>query len=257
MAKGVVTFSSGNHAQGIASVAQILGTSATIIMPEDAPKIKVINTESYGAKILTYKRNGSTDREALARDFSTKQGALLVSPFDDPYIIAGQGTIGLEVAEQANELGAELDIILVPCGGGGLVSGIAIALKTECPNITVYAVEPTGFDSMTHSIAIGRPAGNRPGAHSICDALQPPRTGDFTFEICKKYLSGGITLDDNAVKRAMRVAFNEFKLVVEPGGCIALAAALENKLNIKDRNVAVICSGGNVDPNVFTNAIRA
>ena len=255
LAAGVVTYSSGNHAQGIAAVAQMLGAPATIIMPTDAPQIKVENTKSYGAEILTYERDGAVDREALARKVVDERGAVLVSPFDDPYIIAGQGTIGLEIATQAKETGANLDTVLVPCGGGGLVSGIALALASDCPSADVYAVEPAGFDSMTRSLAAGEPSGNVPGARSICDALQPPRVGKYTFDVCQKHLAGGIAIEDETVVRAMYVAFSELKLVVEPGGCIALAAALEQAIQIEGRTVAVICSGGNVDQSVFVNAL--
>jgi threonine dehydratase len=255
LAAGVVTYSSGNHAQGIAAVAQMLGAPATIIMPTDAPQIKVENTKSYGAEILTYERDGAVDREALARKVVDERGAVLVSPFDDPYIIAGQGTIGLEIATQAKETGANLDTVLVPCGGGGLVSGIALALASDCPSADVYAVEPVGFDSMTRSLAAGEPSGNVLGARSICDALQPPRVGKYTFDVCQKHLAGGIAIEDEAVVRAMYIAFSKLKLVVEPGGCIALAAALEQAIQIEGRTVAVICSGGNVDQSVFVNAL--
>ena len=255
LAAGVVTYSSGNHAQGIAAVAQMMGTPAIIIMPSDAPQIKVKNTKSYGAEILTYERGSVVDREALARKISDERGAILVSPFDDPHIIAGQGTVGLEISSQANDVGAQLDAVLVPCGGGGLVSGTSIALASECPNTEVYAVEPTGFDSMTRSLSAGEPSGNLPGAGSICDALQPPRVGKYTFAVCQEHLAGGLAINDEAVLRAMRVAFNDLKLVVEPGGCIALAAALEHAIQIKGRTIAVVCSGGNVDQSVFKDAL--
>ncbi len=251
---GVVTYSSGNHAQGIASVAQLLGAPSTIVMPTDAPQIKVDNTKAYGAEIVSYER-GSVDRETLAGHIAKDRGATLISPFDDPEIIAGQGTVGLEISEQADEAGIAIDVALVPCGGGGLVSGVALALAEACPDTAVYAVEPVGFDSMTRSLAAGEPSGNVPGAQSICDALQPPRAGDFTFALCQKHLAGGLSIDDGAVLRAMSVAFGEFKLVVEPGGSIALAAALERKIPIEGRTIVVVCSGGNVDSSVFASAI--
>ena len=257
LAAGVVTYSSGNHAQGIAAVAQLMGTPATIIMPTDAPRIKVENTKSYGAEILTYVRGNVADREVLAQKVADERGAILVSPFDDPHIIAGQGTVGLEISEQAKDAGVELDAVLVPCGGGGLVSGVSLALASECPKADIYAVEPAGFDSMTRSLAAGEPLGNLPDARSICDALQPPRVGDFTFAVCQEHLAGGIAIDDQAVLRAMRVAFNDLKLVVEPGGCIALAAVLERAIQIKGRTIAVVCSGGNVDQSVFKDALTA
>ncbi len=254
LAAGVVTFSSGNHAQGIAAVAQLLGVPATIIMPTDAPRIKVENTKAYGAEILSYDRD-SVDREAVAREVAENQGATLISPFDDPEIIAGQGTVGLEIAAQAHEVDAAVDLVLVPCGGGGLVSGVALAIAAESQKTAVYAVEPTGFDCMTRSLAAGEPEGNIAGAQSICDALQPSRAGIYTLALCQKHLAGGIALDDAAALRAMRVAFSEFKLVVEPGGSIALAAALEQDVPVEGRTVAVVCSGGNVDSSVFASAI--
>ncbi len=256
LAAGVVTFSSGNHAQGIAAVARLLGAPATIIMPTDAPHIKVENTKAYGAEILAYDR-GSVDREAVARQVAEDRGATLISPFDDPEIIAGQGTVGLEIAAQASEDGTVLDSVLVPCGGGGLVSGVALALGAECPATAVYAVEPAGFDCMARSLAAGKPMGNLAGAHSICDALQPPRAGAYTLALCQRHLAGSVAIEDEAVLRAMGVAFSEFKLVVEPGGCIALAAAIDQKIPVEGRAVAVVCSGGNVDSSVFASAIAS
>ena len=255
LAGGVVTYSSGNHAQGIAAVAQLMHTPAIIIMPSDAPRIKVENTKSYGAEILTYERGGDVDREALAQKVADERGAILISPFDDPYIIAGQGTTGLEILSQAKEANAELDAVLVPCGGGGLVSGISLVMASERPNVDVYAVEPSGFDSMARSLAVGKPSGNLPGAQSICDALQAPRAGAYTFAVCQEHLAGGLSIDDEGVLRAMRVAFNDLKLVVEPGGCIALAAVLEHAIEIKGRTIAVVCSGGNVDPSNFSDSL--
>jgi threonine dehydratase len=256
LAVGVVTDSSGNHAQGIAAVAQLLGAPATIIMPSSAPQNKVERTRAYGAEIVFYER-GEVDAEVLTQETAKNRGATLIPSFDDPYIIAGHGTVGLEIAVQAKDAEASLDAVLVPCGGGGLVSGVALAFAAASPATAVYAVEPAGFDCMTRSLAEGEPIDIPAGAHSICDAILSLRTRPFTFAICQKLLAGGIAADDEAVQRAMNVAFSEFKLVVEPGGSVALAAALEQKIAVKGQTVAVVCSGGNVDSSVFNRAIAS
>ena len=256
LAAGVVTDSSGNHAQGIAAVAQMLGAPATIIMPSSAPRNKVERTEAYGAEIVFYER-GREDAETLTQQTAKDRGATLIPSFDDPYIIAGHGTVGLEIVEQAKDAGAELDALLVPCGGGGLSSGIGLALAATSPATEVYAVEPAGFDCMTRSLAAGEPTDIPAGAQSICDAILSQRTRRFTFALCQKLLAGGIAVDDDAVRHAMNVAFAEFKLVVEPGGSIALAAALEQKIPLEGRAVAVVCSGGNVDSSIFASAIAS
>ncbi len=254
LAAGVVTDSSGNHAQGIAAVAQMLGAPATIIMPSSAPKNKVEKTEAYGAEIVFYER-GEVDAEQLTIQTAKDLGATWIPSFDDPYIIAGHGTVGLEIAEQARDAGAALDAVLVPCGGGGLISGVALALAAASPETKVYAVEPAGFDCMGRSLAAGEPIDIPAGAHSICDAILSLHTHRFTFAICEKLLAGGMTADDDAVLGAIKVAFSEFKLVVEPGGSVALAAALEQEIPVEGRSVAVVCSGGNVDSSVFASAI--
>ncbi len=256
LAAGVVTDSSGNHAQGIAAVAQMLSAPATIIMPSSAPQNKVEKTEAYGAEIVFYER-GEVDAEQLTIQTAKDLGATWIPSFDDPYIIAGHGTVGLEIAEQAKDAGAALDAVLVPCGGGGLISGVALALAAASPETKVYAVEPAGFDCMGRSLAAGEPIDIPAGAHSICDAILSLQTRRFTFAMCQKLLAGGIAADNDAVLRAMKVAFSEFKLVVEPGGSIALAAALEQKIPVEGRSVAVVCSGGNVDNSVFANAIAS
>ena len=254
LAAGVVTDSSGNHAQGIAAVAQLLGAPATIIMPSSAPQNKVEKTRAYGAEIVSYER-GSLDAEVLTKQTAKDLGATLILSFDDPYIMAGHGTVGLEIAEQAKEAGAALDAVLVPCGGGGLSSGVGLAIAATSPETEVYAVEPAGFECMTRSLAAGEPMDVPAGANSICDAILGIRTRRYTFAMCQKLLAGGVTADDDAVRLAMNVAFREFKLVVEPGGSIALAAALEQKIPVEGRTIAVVCSGGNVDNSVFARAI--
>ena len=254
--RGVVAYSSGNHAQGVAAAAQILGMPAVIVMPADAPAIKIRNTKSYGAEVVTYDRLNES-REAIGQKLQRERGAVLVPPFDDPFIIAGQGTIGLELAQQAEAAGATLDAVLAACSGGGLLAGIATAMKARQPSVAVYAVEPQGFDDLSRSLKSGKRETNDPGARSICDALLAPTPGELTFSINSHLLSGGFAVSDDEVRQAMAVAFEDYKLVVEPGGAVALAAVLSGKFPARGKTVAVVCSGGNVDPDVFASAIRA
>jgi threonine dehydratase len=252
---GVVTFSSGNHAQGVAAAAQILGMPAVIVMPADAPAIKVRNTKSYGAEVVSFDRY-TENREAIGERLRAERGAVLVPPYDDPYIIAGQGTVGLEIATQAAERGAELDAVLVCCGGGGLVAGTATAIAAKAPSAKIYAVEPQDFDDTGRSLLSGHREKNDPNARSICDALLAPMPGELTFAINSKLLAGGIVVSDDEVRQAMATAFAELKLVVEPGGSVALAAVLSGKFPIRGKTVAVVCSGGNVDPATFVSALQ-
>ena len=251
---GVVAFSSGNHAQGVAAAAKLFGIKATIVMPADAPAIKRRNTESYGATVVAYDRFGQ-DREAVAAQIVAETGATLVRPYDDPGIIAGQGTIGLEIAEQCAELGVRPDAVLVGCSGGGLVSGISVAVKARLPGTRIYSAEPEALDDMRRSLAAGERVKNDPEARSICDALQSPTPGEITFSIARETLSGGVTAPDDAVLRAMAVAFDTLKLVVEPGGAIGLAATLERRIPDDIRSVVIVCSGGNVDAATFRDAL--
>lgn len=253
-ARGVVAFSSGNHAQGVAAAARLFGIKATIVMPADAPAIKRRNTESYGATVVAYDRFGE-DREVVAAKIQAETGATLVKPYDDPGIIAGQGTIGLEIAEQCAELGVRPDAVVVGCSGGGLVSGISVAVKARLPGTRIYAAEPEALDDMRRSLAAGERVKNDPAARSICDALQSPTPGEITFAIARETLSGGVTASDDAVLRAMAVAFDTLKLVMEPGGAIGLAATLERRIPDDIRSVVIICSGGNVDAATFRDAL--
>lgn len=253
--RGVVAFSSGNHAQGVAAAAQLLGISAVIVMPRDAPKIKVANTRAYGAEVIFYDR-ASEDREAVAAKILKERGATLVRPFDDSEVIAGQGTSGLELAEQATEQGAELDAVVVPCSGGGLVSGIALALGGLSPGTSVHTAEPEGFDDTARSLAAGVRVRNRHGTKSICDALLADMPGEITFPIMSRRVAGGVAVSEAEVARAMATAFEIFKLVVEPGGAVALAAVLAGKLPVQNRTIAVICSGGNVDAALFRRVLE-
>ena len=261
-AAGVAAFSSGNHAQAVALAAAELGAPAVIVMPSNAPAIKAENTRAYGADIVPYDRVRE-DREAIARAVAEARGATLVRPFDDPEIIAGQGTIGLEIAEQTRELVLgpveTLDVLLVPCSGGGLIAGCALALADASPGTAIYAVEPEGFDDTARSLAAGERRSNdpsaAPGGSSICDALLTPTPGALTFAINARRLAGGLVVSDDEAAAAMAVAFREFKLVLEPGGAVALAAALCGRINVRGRVVAVVASGGNVDAAVFGAAL--
>lgn len=253
---GVVAYSSGNHAQGVAAAAQILGIPAVILMPADAPAIKVRNTKSYGAEVIHFDRY-TENREEIGRRVCAERGAVLVPPYEDPYIIAGQGTVGLEIVAQAAEAKATLDAVLCNIGGGGLIAGTSTALKGKLPNLPVYGVEPQGFDDTARSLKSGKRESNDPKARSICDALLAPEPGELTFSINRYTLSGGFAVSDDEVKAAMITAFNELKLVVEPGGAVSLAAVLSGKFPIKGKTVAVVCSGGNVDPEIFIAALKA
>lgn len=253
--RGVVAYSSGNHAQGIAAAAQLLGIPAVIVMPDDAPTIKLANTRSYGAQVRLYDRY-QEDREALATQIAGERDAILDRTYEDPYIIAGQGTVGLEIAEQAAARGIKLDAVLVPCGGGGLIAGCAIALSERSPRTAVYAVEPEGFDDTTRSLAAGRRLQNSEEARSFCDALLVPTPGALTFQINARLLAGGLVVSDAEVGRAMALAFRYLKLVVEPGGAVALAAVLSGKYDCRGRTVAVVCSGGNVDKDTFCRVLQ-
>ncbi|WP_176597576.1 MULTISPECIES: threonine ammonia-lyase [Sphingobium] len=251
---GVVAWSSGNHAQGVAFAARLLGIAATIVMPADAPAIKAANTRALGAEIVPYDRF-TESREAIATALAAQRGAVLVPSFDDPFIMAGQGTIGLEIMAQAAELGVEVGQILVNCGGGGMVSGIATAVKARRPDVAIYAVEPEGFDDTARSLANGMRESVSPDARSICDALLSPSPGELTFPINRALLSGGLTVSDASVRDAMRFAFSALKLVVEPGGAVALAAMLAGLAPAAEGASVVVISGSNVDPDAYARII--
>ena len=223
-------------------------------MPADAPGIKVANTRAYGAEVVSYDGFGE-DREAIGRRIRDERGAVLVPPYDDPHIIAGQGTVGLEIAAQARAAGIAIDAVAACASGGGLVAGIALALEATSPGTAVHVCEPAGFDDHARSLEADARIANAPGAHSICDALLAATPGEITFSINRRLLRGGIAVTDDEVLRAMGVAFRDLKLVVEPGGAVALAAALSGKLPVAGRTVVVVCSGGNVDPATFGRAL--
>jgi len=249
---GVLAFSSGNHAQAVAGAAREFGVPAVIVMPADAPKLKIDNTRALGGEVVLYDRI-SEDREAIGARIVAERGLALVKPFDDPFVIAGQGTAGLELADDVEGL----DVAFVPASGGGLASGVALALTARFPGVKVYGVEPEGHDDLVRSLASGKREANAPGARSFCDALMSDRPGVLPFAIAQEKFAGAIALPDSAVAEAMRVAFREFKLVLEPGGAIGLAAALSGKIDVKGARVGVIASGGNVDPELFARVIAA
>ena len=251
---GVVAFSSGNHAQGVAWAARRLGMPAAIVMPADAPQMKLDNTRALGAEVITYDRlTGS--REAIASALAVERGARLVPSFDDPQVIAGQGTVGLELMSQARELGLVPDQVLVCCSGGGLVSGCAIAIREAAPGCRIYTVEPEGHDDARRSLASGQRERNAAGGSSLCDALLEPSPGELTFPIMRSLLAGGLVVSDREVLAAVAWAWRELKLVVEPGGAVGLAAVLAGRIDCRDRVTAVVISGGNVDPATFAQAL--
>ena len=251
---GVVAFSSGNHAQGVAAAAKMLGIAATIVMPSDAPAIKLANTRALGAEVVLYDRFRE-DREAIARRLVGERDATLVPAYDDPHVVAGQGTAGFELMQQAAELGLTPDQVLVPTSGGGLTAGTAIAVRAIEPRAVVYGVEPEAFDDTRRSLAAGTLLRNPPEARSICDALQSSPPGTLTFAINRELLAGILTVNDTEVQAAMARAFRDLKLVVEPGGAVAFAAALSRKIPLAGRTTAILLSGGNVDPETFAAAL--
>jgi len=248
---GVVAWSSGNHAQGVAAAGRMLGIQTTIVMPEDAPAAKLNNTRRLGGEVITYDRyNG--DREAIAKKIAAERGAVLVPSYDDDRIIAGQGTVGLELIEDALKLSLPLEQVLIPCGGGGLSAGCTIALKSRLPELSVYAVEPAEFDDTARSLVAGERVRNSASARSICDALQTAMPGERTFPIVSRLVRDVLTVTDDEVCAAMRFAFRNLKLVVEPGGAVALAAVLSGKLDTAGKITAIVLSGGNVDVELFS-----
>ena len=254
---GVVAFSSGNHAQGVAEAARRLGIRATIVMPSDAPRVKMHNTIDMGAEVVEYDRVHES-REQIAARLAAERGATLVPSFDDPDVIAGQGTVGLEIAEQAAGQGLTLDDVVVCCSGGGLTAGIAIAMARLAPQANVWTVEPEAYDDHRRSLASGRRQRNEPGAPaSICDALLAPMPGELTFAINQPLLKGGLAVSDDEVRHAIGFAARTLKLVVEPGGAVALAAVLAGKLDVRDRTVAVTLSGGNIDDALLAAILAA
>ena len=254
-ARGVIAFSSGNHAQGVALAAAQHGVPSVIIMPADAPRLKIENTRALGAEVVLYDR-ATEDRDAIGASMAAARGLTLIKPFDEPQVIAGQGTTGLEIAAQARALGVEQADVLVCCGGGGLTSGIALALEAEAPGLRARSAEPQGFDDTARSLASGQIERNATMSGSICDAIVTPSPGNLTFPIMQRLCGPGLVVTDQEALRAMAQAFLRLKIVLEPGGAVALAAALNRRDQIEGDAVIVVASGGNVDTEMFEQALN-
>lgn len=252
---GVIAYSSGNHAQGVALAAQQFDISAVIVMPSDAPQMKIENTRALGAEVVLYDR-ATEDRDAIGSALAEDRGLTLIRPFDEPEVIAGQGTCGLEIAEQSAELGVTKADVIVCCGGGGLTSGIALALEARAPEMRVRPAEPENFDDVTRSLAAGQIERNTGSASGLCDAIVTPQPGNLTFPIMHRLCGPGIVVSEDEAQRAMALAFARLKLVAEPGGAVALAAALYHGDQMESDTVICTISGGNVDRAVFLRALE-
>lgn len=253
---GVIAYSSGNHAQGVAAAAHYCSAPALIVMPDDAPAVKKHGTAAWGAEIMTYDRYGAEPREAIADRLCQERGLTMIRPYDDRLIMAGQGTTGLEIIQQLAEMNLEPDRVLVPCGGGGLTAGVATAVKYHRQDAVVYTVEPMGFDDTARSLASGDRQTADQDAQSFCDALLAPEPGALTYQVNSELCSGGVAVSDDEVALAMAAAFSHLKLVVEPGGAVGLAAALAGKLDLQQGITVIVLSGGNVDPALFAKVIQ-
>lgn len=253
--RGVIAYSSGNHAQGVALAARAHGSPCVILMPADAPEVKIANTRALGAEVVLYDR-GTGDRDAIGAALAEDRGLTLVRPFDDPQVIAGQGTTGLEIAAQAAAAGVTAADVLVPCGGGGLASGIALALEAKAPGLRVRTVEPEGFDDTARSIASGQIERNARMTGTVCDAIVTPSPGQLTFPILARLCGPGIAVSDDQALAAMATAFNRLRIVLEPGGAVALAAALYRPEAVAGDAVIVVATGGNVDPAIHRKAVE-
>ncbi len=254
--RGVVAFSSGNHAQGVAAAAKILGMKAIIVMPSDAPVMKRDNTIAYGAEVVEYDRENES-REEIAKNIAAKYGSVVVPAFEDFHVICGQGTVGLEIMEQGRETGAEFDQFFSPVGGGGLISGCATAIKSISPATEIYGVEPEGFDDVKRSLAAGRIMSNSRHSGSVCDALLTHAPGPLTLAIMQKYVTSVLTISDAEALIAVKYAWEKLKLVVEPGGAAALAALLSGRVDVRGKTICLLLSGGNIDAATFERAIKA
>ena len=255
IARGVIAFSSGNHAQGVALAARTHGSSAVIIMPEDAPTSKIENTQALGAEVVLYDRATGEDRDAIGDQLATARGLTLIKPFDEPEVIAGQGSVGLEIARQVAKEGIADADVLVCCGGGGLTSGIALALEAQAPGLRVRPAEPEGFDDVARSLDASQIVSNEGPAIGLCDAIITPAPGQLTFPILNRLCAPGLVVTDSQVKDAMRLAFSRLKLVLEPGGAVALAAALFQPEKSQGDAVVAVATGGNVDAALFAEVL--
>lgn len=255
-ARGIIAYSSGNHAQGVARAAREAGAPAVIVMPKDAPELKIRNTQALGAETVLYDRVAGEDRDAIGRKLAEERGLTMIKPFDNAEVIAGQGTTGLEIAAQAREASVTDAQVLVCCGGGGFASGIALALEAEAPDMRVRPVEPVGFDDMKRSLEAGQRLSNAEVSGSLCDAIISPTPGEITFPILHRLAKPALLVSDEEALQAMALAFTHLKLVVEPGGAVALAAAVFRQEEIEGDDVIVTISGGNVDAPVFQMALE-
>ncbi|MCA0907632.1 threonine/serine dehydratase [Ruegeria marisrubri] len=253
--RGVIAYSSGNHAQGVAMAASKHGIASVIVMPSDAPQLKIDNTRALGGEVVLYDR-ANEKREEIGEAIAAERGLTLIRPYDEPQVIAGQGTTGLEIARQAAELGVSQADVLICCGGGGLTSGIALALENHAPNLRARPCEPEGFDDVKRSLASGRIQNNNAASGNICDAILTPQPGDITFPILHRLCGPGLSVTEDEALQAMAYAFLRLKIVLEPGGAVALAAALFRGDEIEGDDVIVVTSGGNVDPGVFAKALE-
>jgi len=254
-AAGVVAYSSGNHALATSAVSRLLGIHATILMPSDAPKTKIEGARANGADVILYDRK-TENREAIGGEIARKTGAITVPPYNDPFIMTGQGTVGLEIMQRCCELGVMPDAVLAACSGGGLVAGVASAVRAIHAQTEVYAAEPKDFNELERSLASGQRERNPSDVTSICDALQVATPGELTFAVNSRLLAGSLTVSDDEVREAMRVAFRQLKLVVEPGGAAGLAAVLAGRLDVKGKTVVVVLSGANVDADFFAQTLN-
>ena len=254
----IIAFSSGNHAQAVALVSRLTGRRATIIMPKDAPQAKIAGTKSYGATVVLYDRF-TESRELLGEELTKQTGATLIKPYDDEAVICGQGTIGIELHQQCEEQNITPEQVICCAGGGGLVSGLSIALHHHRPSVPIYAAEPDGFDDIARSLLAGKRCANNKDNRSICDAIVTPEPGEITFPIMQQHLSGGYSVSDEACLRAMQTSWRHLKLVIEPGGAVALAAALafhtDKDTDMRGKDIIAIASGGNVDDSMFARAL--
>ncbi len=255
-ARGVIAFSSGNHAQGVAYAAKLHGVPSVIIMPADAPRLKIDNTRALGAEVVLYDRIGGESREEIGAALSAERGLTLIKPYDEPEVIAGQGTAGLEIAEQAAEEGIPTCDVLVCCGGGGLTAGVALALEAKAPGFRVRPAEPEGFDDFARSLVSGGRESNDRSSGSLCDAILTPSPGELTFPIVRRLGGPGLAVSDDEAMRAMALAFLRLKIVLEPGGAVSLAAALFRPDAIEGENVIAVASGGNVDSELFREVLQ-
>ena len=249
--KGVIAYSSGNHAQAVAYASNQNNINAKIIMPNNAPKIKINNTKKYGAEVVLYDPN-KEQRETIGQNIALEENRTLVKPYDDYDIIAGQGTVGLEIVDQLKEIKVVPNLYLCCCGGGGLIAGSSTYLKYAFPQISCYSVEPEGFEDTSRSLLSGKIESNTLGKKSICDALLAFQPGNLTFPINKKNLDGGLVVKEEETKKSIITIAENLKIIIEPGGAVAAAAILSKKLNIKNKNIVVMLSGGNIDPDIFS-----